>query len=99
MTEPLAYPWEPDYVVPTSEVLREWLQTNHLSARVAAACVSRDPGRKDHAACRISAILNRDSLTERDAEMLQVVTGVSKRFWLSFEHNYRAGLAAGKVEL
>ena len=93
-----SYPYDPDYVVPTSEVLREWLDENHLSPRVAVAHVTRDPNMRSHLAAVLAGILESDTVVDEDtAELLGAVTGISKRFWISFERNYRTGRAAGKT--
>lgn len=91
------YRFDPDYVVPTSEVLREWLEDHNLSPRVAVAHVVRSPAMRAQLAAILQAILDQDrGIDEDTAQILQAVTDISGRFWLSFERNYRIGLAAGK---
>lgn len=82
------YPFDPDWVVPTSEVLREWLSDRNLSPRVAvAAAVPRED--REEAAQVLVKVLDDGPLADR-------ITGIPTRFWLAFEHNYRTGLAEGK---
>lgn len=89
--------FDPDYVVPTSEVLREWLDDNHLSTQVAAAMgyVKGEP--RQWAAGILDKVLADQPVDEIVATVLAAVTGISARFWRNFEHNYRVGLKAGKV--
>ena len=51
------------------------------------------------AAAMIQEVLDRKPLTREHAELLHVVTRVSVQFWLNYEHNYRAGLAAGLTDV
>lgn len=89
------YPFDPDWVVPTCEVLREWLSDRNLSPRVAvAAAVPREE--REEAARTLTAVLDDGPLTYDVALMLDRITGIPTRFWLAFEHNYREGLAEGK---
>ena len=87
----------PDWCLAPSETLREWLEDNGLSVRVAVACAASRPDR-DAAAAMVQEVLDRKPLTRQHAELLFAVTGVSVQFWLNYEHNYRAGLAAGLVD-
>ena len=82
-----AHEFSPDWCLAPSVTLREWLKENGLSVRTAAACASRRPDR------------DRKPLTREHAELLHVVTRVSVQFWLNYEHNYRAGLAAGLTDV
>jgi plasmid maintenance system antidote protein VapI len=86
--------FDPDYVVPTSEVLREWLDERHLSTRVAAAKCGLE--RREVARMVLDSLLQGAPINEFDADMLDWITDISAAFWMSFEHNYRVGLAAGK---
>jgi hypothetical protein len=98
MTEgqPLSgFPFDPDWVVPTSEVLREWLSDRNLSPRVAvAAAVPRKE--REGAARALERVLDDGLLTYEVALVLDRITAIPTRFWLAFEHNYREGLAEGK---
>lgn len=88
-------PFDPDWVVPTSMMLREWLDSTGLSPRVAAARVPAD--QRDAATTLLLGVLDGAPVTEDTARLLFVVTDISAAFWLAFERNYRAGLAAGKT--
>jgi hypothetical protein len=87
--------WDPDYVVPTSEVLQEWLDTNGLSTRVAVAG-KVVKSLKDEATAQLDAVLDGAPVGPSEASLLALVTDISFNFWMAFERNYRAGLAAGK---
>jgi plasmid maintenance system antidote protein VapI len=89
--------FDPDYVVPTAEVLKEWLEENGLSVGVAVACLPRED--RELAAGYLENVLADKQFTERTGEVLARVTGISLAFWMNFEHNYRTGLAAGKKAL
>jgi hypothetical protein len=91
------YPFDPDWVVPTSEVLQEWLDERHLSTHVAAAARYRRGEPRDWAACVLNGVLGGKPLDDTDIGVLAAITGISEAFWRNFEHNYRAGLAAGKT--
>lgn len=93
------YPYDPDYVVPTSLLLWEWLDHNHLSTSVAAVIASKGCGTESHIASTavLDAVLHDGKVTPQVAQVLATVTGISMSFWLAFEHNYRTGLAAGKT--
>lgn len=93
----MSYPYDPDYVVPTREVLQEWLDGNGLSVKVAVACLPRED--RELAAGYLENVLADKEFTDRTGQVLARVTGISLAFWMSFEHNYRAGLAAGKKAL
>ncbi len=87
--------FDPDYVVPPSEVLREWLTETGISLRVACAILPETD--RPVAESRIGSLLEADTpLTPKIALWLERVTNITVGFWLAFEHNYRVGLAAGK---
>lgn len=92
------YPFDPDWVVPTSDFLRDWMDENGVtSARILAAMCAPLDVRED-VGTRLRAVLDDDApLTSDLADMLARATRVPARFWLSFEHNYREGLRAGKT--
>lgn len=90
----MSYQFDPDWVIAPGETLREWLDTNGLSNRVAAAAVGRTAIAWAEAV--IDEVLRREPLTENYARVLERVTGIPARMWLALEHNYRVGLAAGK---
>lgn len=86
-------PFEPDWCLAPAALLREWMEDNRLSVRVLATCAPRPE--RAIAEAMIQAVLGRQPLTDGHALMLAKATGIPARFWLSYEHNYRAGLAAG----
>jgi plasmid maintenance system antidote protein VapI len=87
--------FDPDYVVPPSEVFREWLETMGISLRIACAILPEQD--RFVAESRLGSLLDGDTpLTTKIAAWLERVTEVRAGFWLAFEHNYRVGLAAGK---
>jgi plasmid maintenance system antidote protein VapI len=90
------YKFDPDYVVPTADVLKEWLEFNGLSVMVAVARLPREE--RELAAGYLENVLADKAFTERTGEVLARVTDISIGFWMNFEHNYRTGLAAGKVK-
>lgn len=91
MTE---HPFSPDWCVAPAATLEDWLEENGLSAEVlAVACAGQ--ARKGEALALIREVLDRKPLTAAHAACLRRGTGVSETFWLSYEQNYRAGLAAG----
>jgi len=89
--------FDPDYVVPTSEVLREWLDVNGLTTHVAAAARYARGEPRSWAATVLNGVLDEQALTDTSIDVLAAVTGISAAFWTAFEHNFRVGLAAGKV--
>lgn len=94
------YAFDPDYVVPTANVLRLYMRENGLTSTrlVCAMSVPRD--QLDRAAAQLDALLRDEPLTDMAARILGKAIG-SEQFWRNFEHNYRVGKAAGKhvVEL
>lgn len=89
--------FDPDWVIAPSECLREWLDSNGLSPQVASAVAGKE--HKAHVAELLQDVLDRKPLTDMHALALNRVTSISAQFWLNFEHNYRAGLAAGKADV
>lgn len=88
----MSYPYDPDYVVPPGETLREWFDWSNLPH----SCV-RLYGITDE---ELAGILDATLLITADlAKKLDGMTGVRPAFWLAMEHNYRVGLAAGKTRL
>lgn len=109
----MSYPFDPDWVVAPAETLKEWLQENlgplplgrNKSILVSPgsgpqilASMSAPREQRTEAAAAIQGVLNREPLTENVANLLQAGTKIPARFWLALEHNYRVGLAAGKVD-
>jgi len=94
------YEFDPDYVVPTSEVLKEWLEFHGMLAHpsIAARRASgKDQEKHDDATAILEAVLNDEPFTENTAFVLKLCTDIPVVFWEAFEHNYRTGLAAGKT--
>lgn len=86
--------FSPDWTIAPASMLRFWLEENNLSPDVlAVACGGR--AYKATALALITEVLDRKSLRELNAQCLERGTGIPAQFWLTFEHNYRAGLAAG----
>ena len=89
--------FDPDWTIAPAETLQEWLGENHLSVRVlAVACGGR--ARMAETVALIEDVLARRPLTAEHARVLAIGTGIAARFWQNFEHNYRAGLAAGLTD-
>src|SRR5438045_779412 len=77
MTEPTAapVPFDPDWVVPTSDFLRDWMEENGVTSPriLAAMCAPLDV--RDHVADRLRAVLDDDAeLTDGLADMLARAT-------------------------
>ena len=91
--------FKPDWCIAPADTLREWIDATvggHVSV-LAVAC-----GGKAHKAtseAHIQSVLNREPMSEFTAMVLSKGTGISARFWLALEHNYRAGLAAGLTDV
>jgi hypothetical protein len=86
--------FKPDWTLAPAACLREWMAENNLSIRVlAATAVGR--AYADEAARLITEVLDRKPLTAAHALVLARGTGIPEGFWRNYEHNYRAGLAAG----
>ena len=91
------YRFCPDWTIAPSEALREWMEERSISPDVlAVAAWGRD--RKAEALGLIEDVLARRPLGPEHAGVLQFGTGISATFWLNYEHNYRAGLAAGLTD-
>lgn len=97
MTEKL-HPFDPDWVVPTAEVLREFMETMGLKTTTLLAAGYFQRGeQRDLAVGYLDNVLADKPFTDRTAAVLAKVTGTTIGFWIGFEQNYRAGLAAGKT--
>ena|SRR6266704_4201432 len=97
----VVHEFKPDWVIAPSETLAEWMHENGMSVRVfAAGAVAPGPRpvTRERAAELVRDVLNRRPLTAEHAACLARGTGVSAEFWLNYEHNYRAGLAAGLID-
>jgi plasmid maintenance system antidote protein VapI len=97
----MTHEFKPDWVIAPSETLAEWMHENGMSVRALAAG-ARAFGPKsvtrERAEQLIGDVLDRKPLTADHAACLARGTGVSMEFWLNYEHNYRAGLAAGLTD-
>ncbi len=93
----VSYEFRPDWCMAPAAPLREWLDENGLSPRVAVAMVPCH--RRDEAVTMIEQVLDRQPLTDEHARVLEQGTGIPARFWLALEHSYRAGLAAGLTDV
>ena len=89
-----AHEFRPDWTIAPASMLRFYLDENHLSLRVALAGTV-NYHRRDEAVAMLEQVLDKQPLTDRHANLLGDATGIPAQFWLTFEHNYRAGLAAG----
>ena len=94
----MAEEFRPDWTLAPSVCLREWMKETGLSAEVlAVACAGR--AHRDEALALINDVLARRPLTQAHADLLTRAPGMPPaQFWLNFEHNYRAGLAAGLTD-
>jgi hypothetical protein len=91
---PQVHEFKPDWCLAPAACLREWMEETHLSVHVLAT-TAVGWQRADEAAVLIQEVLDRKPLTERHVFVLERGTGISAGFWTRYEHNYRAGLAAG----
>jgi|SRR6266498_839840 len=87
--------FKPDWCMAPSVCLAELMKESGISAEVlAVACTGR--AHRDEALVLINDVLARRPLTRAHADMLaRAPHSPSSQFWLNYEHNYRAGLAAG----
>lgn len=92
------YAFDPGWVIAPAATLREWLDDNGLNGvTLALACGGKQF--KPEAVKAVNAVLDRKPLTPKIAAILERGTFIPARFWLALEHNYRAGLAAGKQDV
>lgn len=85
----------PDWCLAPSAALTEWLEENGLTAHTVAAAWEDGP----EVAAVLAGVLAREPLTQRHAAVLGRVTGTPAPFWLRWERDYRAGLAAGRKDV
>lgn len=90
MTTDNTYPFDPDYVVHPGASLREWFDSTRLPLSIAWNIYGIDKEDLD------GIFEGTEPITPDLARRLMNLTSISARFWLSFEHNFRVGLAAGK---
>jgi HTH-type transcriptional regulator/antitoxin HigA len=83
-------PFDPDWVIPPGETLRDWFEEIGLPYAVAEryGISQRTLGR---------LLDGKQKITPALAQKLCNLTHVGAPFWLALEHNYRVGLAAGKT--
>lgn len=89
--------FRPDWTVAPAATLADWMQENGLDPVVlAVACNGKE---RQHEALRlIQEVLDRKPLTQAHADTLARGTKIPASFWLNYEQNYRAGLAAGLTD-
>lgn len=90
------YPFEPDWCIAPAATLEDWMQENDLDVDTMAfaAGIRTRPGRR-YVTTAIQGVLDKKPLTQPVADILWDITGIPAKFWMNYEHNYRAGLAAG----
>jgi HTH-type transcriptional regulator / antitoxin HigA len=89
-SNPSSYPWNPDWVVAPGETLAEWFEDIGLPKSVA-----RLHGISER---QLNGVLNGTTkITPALAQKLCHLTHIGAPFWLALEHNFRVGLAAGKM--
>jgi plasmid maintenance system antidote protein VapI len=83
------FPFDPDWVVAPGETLKDWFKATGLPLSVAQL--------HGIEATTIDRLFEGvEPITPELAQKLCNLTHVGAPFWLSYEHNYRVGLAAGK---
>ncbi len=100
-------PFDPDWTVAPAATLEDWLGERGIDVSGKHAMAAGEyghlpAGRKigaQNATAAINAVLDRQPLTEPMARTLWEVTGISIEFWLNFERQYRADLAAGRKDV
>lgn len=83
------HPFDPDWVIAPGETLADWFAENHLPHSIAGQY-----GIPSRTLRRILA--GNEEIRPALAKKLCNLTHIGAPFWLALEHNYRAGLAAGK---
>lgn len=84
--------FDPDWVVAPGETLAEWFECYHLPHSIAQHYdISERTLKRIFAGTQI--------INPKLAQKLCNMTHVGAPFWLALEHNYRVGLAAGKVRV
>jgi hypothetical protein len=91
----------PDWCLAPAGTLEEWMDDNGYSTEaLASACAGDDPRRWQEAVTMIRDVLARRPLTQAHAALLAHAPGMpSAQFWVNFEADYRAGLAAGLTDV
>lgn len=84
--------FEPEWVIKPGETIQDYL--DEMEGTVDALA-----GATGLSVSELQAVIDGAPLTQAIAEGLYRGTGVSVQLWLTLEERYRAGLAAGKVEL
>lgn len=85
--------FDPDWVISPGETLRDWLDENGLTPRVAARACGLSPETFD------GILRGTARIVPGIADKLQRGTMISARLWLNLERAYREGLAAGKTDV
>lgn len=85
--------FDPDWVIAPGETLKEWLETTPLPLTLQRRATGLTYDELD-------ALKNGDlPITPTVALGLEQLTSIPARLWIALEHNYRAGLAAGKTRI
>lgn len=86
------YPFDPDWCMRPGVMLEELMSDMGLSKRMLAKVCLTD-------VATIDGIL--DGTVQIDAQVSAQLSllGISRTFWLNWERTYRAGLAAGKIDV
>lgn len=78
--------YDPDYVVAPAETVKEWFVLNPFEHKLY------------NGIDLVIDVINKKELTQRHALYLHELTDIPVQFWITLEHNYRVGLAAGKKD-
>jgi plasmid maintenance system antidote protein VapI len=98
MEDVMNYPFKPDWTIAPAATLQDWMNENHLTATTLANVCSGPMMNRHACLARIKYILDKRPMTPEVAAMLQRGTSIPAKFWLTLEHNYRAGLKAGLTD-
>lgn len=84
--------WDPEWVIRPGETIQDYIDETGGSVEALA-------GATGLSVSLLQGVIDGAPLTPAIATALYEGTGVSEQLWLTLEARYRAGLAAGKVEL
>lgn len=79
-------PWEPDWVTPPGEILKEWMELNDISVVSLAKGMDRS---LQYAHQLINGVI---PITLEDAMLLEKYVGATSEFWNNLESNYQKDL-------
>lgn len=88
-------PFDPDYVIAPGETLKDWFVETGFGDEGIPAEVAAGHGIGEQQLARLFS--GEEPITMRLGHQLANMTGIPATFWLSLEHNFRVGLAAGKT--